>query len=201
MIDSYLTHFVQRKRLASQELTSYFLLTVLLLGVFTMMTTITGCATNKMDRINVPGNPILNDYGITFEIDWDVFESGTYIYNSQDVIEDLPHQMGGGRSGYMYFYTLILDFKFKDGREFHEEIDLKSLIQQMVKKHNVFDLKTTKWGGFAQVNIWVKSDRLVLDYNLSKVLKKGNPPMLYFKDYYYPVFEKILNQEKQEDNR
>ena len=152
-----------------------------------------GCAVAKEERMKIPGNPILNDYGITFKIDWDIFESGTYIYSPKDEIEDLPSLMGGGGSGYARFYTLILDFKFKDGREFHEEINLELLILEMVQKHNIFDLKTTKWGGFAEVNIRVKSDRLILDYNLSEMVKKEYPEMVLYKEHYYPIFEKKLD--------
>jgi|GEM_PF-6818702 len=140
--------------------------------------------------MKIPGNPILNDYAIRFDIDWDMLTSGTYIYSSGD---KRIHQLGGGRAGYTLFYPLIMDFKFKDGREYHENINIEPLIQKMVKNHKIFDLSKTKWGGFATINIKLESNRLVMNYELSEMIKKGNPPMMRSKYYRYPVFEKILD--------
>jgi len=175
------------------RITHAFSLIILLFGVFAIMTATTGCATNKMNRIKIPGNPILNDYGIRFKIDWDAFESGTYIYNPDNVIKGIPNLIGGGVFGHLDFYTLILDFKFKDGREYHEKIDLKPLIRKMVQKYTIPDLSKTKWGGFATIIIRVERDRIKMDYELSEMIKKGNPIRHLSKKYFFPIFEKNLN--------
>ncbi len=159
------------------------------ISIVLLILTVAACGSDKVERMKIPGNPKLNDYGITFKIDRSVFESGTYVYSPGD---RRKHGMGGGRFGYLDFYPLILDFKFKDGRKFYEEVDLKPLIQEMVKNHKIFDLKTTKWGGFAKIIIRVESDSIKMDYELVEMIKKESLPMMRYKRYYYPLFVKIL---------
>ncbi len=161
----------------------------LLLGVLIIMTTTSGCATGRMTEMRIPGNPDLNDYAIDFEPDWDVFEAGTFSYDPRDTRK----LWMGGRLGYQDFYTLTLNFKFKDGREYHEKIDIRPLIQKMVKQHQIFDLSKTKWGGGARLIITINTNRLSIEYLIYERIKKENPKRLLSKKRFYPVFEKTLD--------
>lgn len=152
-----------------------------------MMTT-SGCA-NSSNEFSLPGNPNLSDYTINFDIDWKVFESGTYIYGP----EGTEVRNISGRTGYQSFYDLTLDLKFKDGRKYHEKIDVQSLIVEMVKNHEIHDLSADNWGGMTILNISIKKDQLIIDYIVSERIKKGNPVRVLSKDYFYPVFEKTLD--------
>ena len=162
----------------------------LFLGVLILMTTTSGCATGRTTEMKIPGNPNLNDYAIFFEIDWDVYDSGTYSYGPEG---STVRRMGGGRLGYKLFFDLTLDFKYKDGREYHEKIDIRPLIQKMVKQHQIFDLSKTKWGGGARLIINIKADKLSIEYLIYERIKKENPKRLLSKKRFYPVFEKTLD--------
>lgn len=147
-----------------------------------------GCA-NNYNKVSLPGNPELSDYGIDFDTDWKVFESGTYVYGPEGSM--VRHM--SGRMGYQSFYDLTLDFKFKDGRTYHEKIDVKSLIEKMVKNHEIHDLKADKWGGRTELQIRIKNDKLIIVYEVSERIKEENPVKVFSKRYYYPVFEKTLD--------
>ena len=158
-----------------------------------MMTT-TGCAGRNSDGFRVPGNPFPNEYGLHFQVDWKVYDSGTWIYLPRGDERIDPHKMGNvGRSGYRSFNILTLDFKFKDGRAYHEEIDLRPLIAEMLKNNTIPDLSKTKWGGYTDVEINVHADKLSLVYVVTEYIKKENPPRRLSKDYRFPLLEKALN--------
>lgn len=152
-----------------------------------MMTATNGCAANGINEVKVPGN---YDYAILFKIDWAAFETGTYSYGPEG---STVRRLGGGRSGYELFFDLTLDFRFKDGRNFHEKIDIRPLIQELVKKHEIPDMTKTKWGGNAALIIRIEGDGLIIDYEVSEYIKKENPSRMLSKRYTYRVFEKSLN--------
>jgi hypothetical protein len=152
-----------------------------------MMTATTGCAANGIDEVKVPGN---YDYGINFKIDWKVFESGTYIYGP---LGSTVRRLGGARLGYELFFDLTLDFRFKDGREYHEKIDIRPLIREMVKKHDIPDMTKTKWGGGADLIISINVDKLSMVYEVQESLWKERTKQMFYKYYRYPVFEKTLD--------
>lgn len=160
-----------------------------LFGVLILMTTTSGCATGRMTEMRIPGNPNLNDYCIHFETDWDVFETGTFSYDPSDTRK--LHM--STRCGYQDFYILKMDFKFKNGREYHEKIDMRPLIREMVEQHKIFDLSKTKWGGGARLIITINIDKLSIEYLVYKRIKKENPKRLLSKKLFYPVFEKTLD--------
>ena len=163
----------------------------LFLGVLILMTTTSGCATGRMTEMKIPGNPNLNDYAIIFEIDWDVYDSGTYSYGPEG---STVRRMGGGRLGYKLFFDLTLDFKYKDGREYHEKIDIRPLIQKMVKQHQIFDLSKTKWGGMATLIVRIERDLLAIDYEVREYIRKENPKLFFSKPHLYPIFDKNLTK-------
>ena len=75
----------------------------------------------------------------------DVVEpGGTYIYGPEG---STVRKLRGIRGGYVDFYDLTLDFKFKDGREYHEKIDIRPLIREMIKKHDIPDMIKNEMGG------------------------------------------------------
>lgn len=150
------------------------------------MTATSGCAGSGMSELTVPGN---NEYGTRFNIDWGVFESGTYSYGP---VGSTVRRLGGGRSGYEMFFDLTLDFKFKDGREYHEEIDIRPLIQEMVKKHEIPDMTKTRWGGGATLVININDKKLSMDYEVSEYIWKESTKQMFYKNYIYPVFEKTM---------
>ena len=158
-----------------------------ILGVFIIMTTV-GCANNNND-FSVPGNPELSDYAINFDTDWKVFDSGTYVYGPKGS----EARYISGYTGHRLFYDLTLNLKFKDGRTYHEKIKIKPLIEEMVKNHEIHDLKADKWGGMTILNITIKSEKLVISYIVSERIKEENPVKVYSKRYYYPLFEKTLD--------
>lgn len=157
-------------------------------GVLIMITT-SGCANSNNKDVSLPGNPELSDYATDFDIDWDVFESGTYVYGLRS---SMVRRIGGIRDGYRSFYDLTLDFKFKDGRKYHEKIDVKSLIIEMVKNHEIHDLRADKWGGMTTLKIRIKSNKLIIYYVVSERIKEDNPINVFSKRYSYPVFEKTF---------
>lgn len=155
-----------------------------------MMTTF-GCAHNNNNRINVPGNPTAYSYGITFDLDWDVYDSGTFSYGPEG---STVRRMGGGRTGYELFFDLTLNFKLKDGREYHEKIDVRPLIEKMLEKYELPDLNKSKWGGMTDLRIIVQSNKLSLVYYIYENRKTENGQQeLFPKRYNFPVFEKRLD--------
>lgn len=153
-----------------------------------MMTATTGCAANGINEVKVPGN---YDYGINFKIDWKVFESGTYIYGPMG---STVRRLGGARLGYELFFDLTLDFRFKDGREYHEKIDIRPLIREMVNKYDIPDMSKTKWGGGATLIININDDKLSIVYEVHERIWKESPKQMFFNEYRYPVFEKTLHK-------
>lgn len=151
-----------------------------------VMTATTGCAASGMNEVKVPGN---DDYTTRFNIDWHVFESGTYSYGP---VGSTVRRLGGARSGYELFFDIILDFRFKDGREYHEKIDIRPLIQEMTRKHDIPDMTKTKWGGGAALIININDNKLSIDYEIHERIWKESPKQLLFKSYIFPVFEKTL---------
>lgn len=160
-----------------------------LFGVLILMTTTSGCATGRMTEMRIPGNPNLNDYCIHFETDWDVFETGTFSYDPSDTRK--LHM--STRCGYQDFYILKMDFKFKNGREYHEKIDMRPLIREMVEQHKIFDLTKTKWGGMATLIVRIEQDRLVIDYEVREYIREEKPKLFFSKGHLYPIFEKTLD--------
>ncbi|BHH84968.1 hypothetical protein [Desulforhopalus sp. 52FAK] len=153
-----------------------------------MMTT-SGCANSDYNNYSVPGNPNLSDYSINFHIDRGVLDSGTYIYGP----EGSKARYISGYTGHQSFYDLTLDLKFTDGREYHEKIEIKLLIEEMVKKYKIHDLSEDKWGGMTILEIRIKSDNLIISYIVSERIKEENPIRVFSKRYYYPLFEKTLD--------
>lgn len=141
-----------------------------------------------------PGNPDTNDYALHFRVDYKVVEQGaTYTYRYGGGSE--THDLGGGRSGYGAFGELVLDFTFKDGRVFHEVINLRKLMADMLQKYDIYDLKKTKFGGTAELNIRIDEKRVSIDYTITHRVAKN--PFYILKYYQYPIFEKILTHHKQ----
>lgn len=154
-----------------------------------MMMTTSGCSANIGSKIQIPGNPNLSDYSTHFDIDWKVFESGTYVYGPEgSAVRNIS-----GRGGYQSFYDLTLDLKFKDGRNYHEKVDVQSLIGEMLKKYDIHDLRADKWGGTTTLNIDIKRNKLIINYMVRERIIKENPKRYLSKKYYYPVFEKPLD--------
>lgn len=152
------------------------------------MTATSGCADSGMNEIKVPGN---YDYAIQIKKDRDVVEpGGTYIYGPEG---SAVHKLRGVRGGYVGFYELTLDFKCKDGREYHERIDVRPLILEMINKHDIPDMTKTKWGGNATLIIQIERDLLKLYYEVSEYIKRENPDRMLSEQHSFPVFEKKLN--------
>ena len=149
-----------------------------------MMTTTESARGSTLEEIAVPGN---YDYGTRFMFDWNVVDSGTYRYG---VEESKTRRLGGTRLGYELFYTLWLDFKMKDGREYHEIIDMLPLIKELVKTHDIPDVSKTKWGGSATINIKITDDDLVLEYEVTERIIE---PRYKLKNQYFPMFKKALD--------
>lgn len=147
-----------------------------------------GCATIHKKKL-IPGNPNLADYGLNFNIDWNVFDSGTYIYGPEGT-EPTPIS---GYIGLQDFYVLILDLNFKDGRKYHEKIDIKPLIKHMVKDKNIHDLSTDKWGGRTALNVGITRNKITINYTVYEYKIEENPKRHVSKKYVYPVFERPLN--------
>ncbi|MCK9171811.1 MAG: hypothetical protein M0P01_15485 [Treponema sp.] len=155
------------------------------------MITTSGCANNNYEKIQVPGNPSTYDYGITFDLDWDVYDSGTYSYGP---LGSEVERMGGGTTGYRLFHELTLDFKFKNGQEYQEKIDLRPLIKKMLVNHEFPDLSKSKWGGSVDIRIIVEQNRLSIVYYIYKRRRNENgQKRLSSMRYEYPLFEKNLN--------
>lgn len=146
-----------------------------------------GCAMGrKSDTFPVQGD---NEYGINFELDYDVFDEGEYFYAPFDRYSDSPLRMGGGRSGYRRYYTLIMNFSFKDGRSFHEEIDIEALMRDLADRENIYDVRGLLGSG-ATVEINISKHDLIIVYVISEVFFKPNYKI---KDYRYPLYRKELN--------
>ena len=164
------------------------------------MTGITGCSeVNSSHHYEAmpferqtPGNPTTNDYALHFRVDYKVVEQGaTYTYRYGGGSE--THGLGGGRSGYGAFGELVLDFKFKDGRAFHEVINLRKLMANMLQRYKIHDLSDTdlEYGGSAYLSINIDNNGIFIDYNLDKQMSMKP----YISQYYqYPLFEKVLSQ-------
>ena len=173
----------------------------LFLGVLILMTTTSGCATGRMTEMRIPGNPNLNDYAIVFKRERGVLESGTFSYGPEgSTIRKLGNRgrsgwkLGNrGRSGYKLFFDLTLDFKYKNGRKYHEKIDIRPLIQKMVEQHKIFDLSKTRWGGYTSLIIKIEPNRLAIDYEVREYIREENPKRFFSKGHLYPVFEKTLD--------
>lgn len=139
-----------------------------------------------------PGNPTTNDYALHFRVDYKVVEQGaTYTYRYGGGSE--THGLGGGRSGYGAFGELVLDFKFKDGRAFHEVINLRKLMADMLQRYKIHDLSDTdlEYGGSVYLSINIDNNGIFIDYNLDKQMSIKP----YISQYYqYPLFEKVLSQ-------
>ena len=168
------------------------------IGALILMTGITGCSeVNSSHHYEAmpferqtPGNPTTNDYALHFIVDYKVVEQGaTYTYRYGGGSE--THGLGGGRSGYGAFGELVLDFKFKDGRAFHEVINLRKLMANMLQRYKIHNLSDThlEYNGGAEVNIKIDKERIFIDYTLDKT-KSMNP--LISEYYQYPLFEKSL---------
>ena len=168
------------------------------IGALILMTGITDCSeVNSPHHYEAmpferqtPGNPTTNDYALHFRVDYKVVEQGaTYTYRYGGGSE--AHGLEGGRSGYGAFGELVLDFKFKDGRIFHEVINLKKLMADMLQRYKIQDLSDThlEYNGCAEVNIKIDKERIFIDYTLDKT-KSMNP--LISEYYQYPLFEKSL---------
>lgn len=165
-----------------------------------LMTGITGCSeVNSSHHYEAmpferqtPGNPTTNDYALHFRVDYKVVEQGaTYTYRYGGGSE--THGLGGGRSGYGAFGELVLDFKFKDGRAFHEVINLRKLMANMLQRYKIHDLSDTdlEYGGSAYLSINIDNNGIFIDYNLDKQISIKP----YISQYYqYPLFEKVLLQ-------
>jgi hypothetical protein len=88
---------------------------------------------------------------------------------------------------------LALDFRFKDGREYHETIDIRPLVEKMLNKHALPDLSKSKWGGFASLKIIIQSNKLSIVYRLFEQRKtEDGQRILTSKRYDYTLFEKKL---------
>ena len=144
-----------------------------------------------------PGNPRSNDYGLNFDIDHDIVQPGaTYQYNYGRMRE--THGLGGGRSGYGLFGELVLDFSFKDGRTFHEVLDLRALMRAMLQKYEIYDLSKTKFGGTAEIIIKIDKTRITIDYSLTE--RKQEEPHFVLSYIQYPVFVKDFNRTEVKDS-
>jgi len=155
----------------------------ILLGMLMMTTTLSGFCVTEDLWVEVPGD---DEYGTQFEIDWSVFDSGTYSYGPEG---STVRQVGGGRSGYLAFYDLTLDFSFKDGRRYSEIIDVNALMRKLIKKIEVFDNRNTRWGGSATLLITIHENELMLNYRISERTLEPDYELTY---YYYPLYKKKL---------
>lgn len=165
------------------------LLWLIVLAVFGVI--LTGCAMNRETEIfPVQGD---DEYGINFQLDYDVFDEGGYYYAPSDLYGGSarkPRKMGGIRSGYRRYYTLIMDFSFKDGRSFHEEVDIEALMRDLASREDIFDNRDTKWGGVTELEVTVDSGRLNIDYEVTERILE--PKYKVFR-YRYPLYRKALN--------
>ena len=192
-----------KMRSIHQKLFAIFLLLCLLAFL-------TGCA-QHVD--NVPG---AGSYGFFLIVEKDareLFESGKYFYSPvRTGLDGEKITKYGGRDwllGCGYFDVLTLDFKFKDGRVYHEEIDLRPLVEEMRQKyklppqmlptwHTAYYYKEIPimvgWAPFAKVNVKIMNDKLVMDYELTEDIPYPEG-VVGFKTqrHYYPLFEKVLD--------
>ena len=129
----------------------------------------------------IPGDDV---YYIDFKPDWEVFESGTFMYR-----DNYTYQLGGSRGEYNQFYIMQLQFKLKNGRSYSESLDIGELVKQMAETRNVFDVRKTQWGGSATVVTIIKENKLELIY---EVTQRIHEPFYQLRIHKYPLFEKEL---------
>ena len=188
-----------KMRSIHQKLFAIFLL-------FCLLASLTGCFSHTD---NVPG---AREYAINFEIDYDIFDSGKYHYKPLNTFPD-GNRMGGGRLGGGYFDVLIMDFKFKDGRAYHEEIDMRPLVEEMREKYKLPPQMLPMWHQhrlpgrqisllvgwsiFSNVNVKITRNKLLIDYQLTETVLVPVPPEIgpgfKYQTKNYPLFEKDLN--------
>ncbi len=154
--------------------------TVLLIGLLSLLA---GC---HGTHPKIPGADV---YYVSFKPDWKVFESGTFQYGG-----DRSHDLGGSRGEYNEFYTLHMQFKMKDGREFQESFDVEKLVNQLVATEEVFDTRMTQWGGGSKVVFLIKNDQIEVIYEVVEIIKKTK---LTFKKYKYLMLKKQLTAKSQ----
>jgi len=153
-------------------------------GVLMMTTGIDGIADAQDDFVEVPGD---DEYSIRFEVDWSVFDSGTFSYGPEgSTVRDI----GGGRGAYGAFFNLTLDFSFKDGRRYGEVIDVKEYVRQLAATVEVFGNRDTDWNVFATLVIQIEKNELALIYRVSEQILE---PDYEHRHHYYPLYRKTLN--------
>ncbi len=153
-----------------------------------MMTATNSCVAGKVGVMQQV--PEKFDYDTRFEFDWDVYESGTYSYGPEG---RMSSHMGKTRARYQVFFDLTLDFRFKDGREYHEKIDTQSLIRKMMGNYEIPDMTKTKQRRKVSLIVRIERDRLAMDYLVSEHIVKEKPKRQLSKRRLYPVFEKMLD--------
>ena len=144
-----------------------------------MMAMLSACDNTR----KLPGGVM--KYGVDIKKVFEEVEHGTFSFAN---FKDQP--LGNrGRGGYIDFPPLELKFTLKNGKQYHEVIELEPLMQQMEQQHNLPDVSQTEFGGFAYLKIKV-GKQLIIDYELS--IKTDNSGVRY-KDYSFPVYHKVLN--------
>ena len=155
-------------------------------GALLLMATVSGC------MLKTDSPPVLgaNFYGWNFKVDYkNAVESGTYRVGLES---NSPHGLGGGASAGTKYYTFWLDFRMKDGREYHEIIDTKILVRELREKFDVPDTRKTQWGGNALIIFYITNNELIIKYMITKYNKK-NPKIWKFEREYFPMYKKILD--------
>ena len=143
----------------------------LLFGALILMSELTGCNRHSRGREllpfekKIPGNPCLRSYTLAFGTDWKLFKEGTYSYIPKG--PDWVYHIGGSRTGYGLFDDLIMDFSFTDGRVFHEVIDFRKLMAEMLQRYTIFDLAKIPFGGFAELDVNIIQDKIIANYILT----------------------------------
>ena len=168
----------------------------LLFGALILMSELTGCNRHSRGREllpfekKIPGNPCLRSYTLAFGTDWKLFKEGTYSYIPKG--PDWVYHIGGSRTGYGLFDDLIMDFSFTDGRVFHEVIDFRKLMAEMLQRYTIFDLAKIPFGGFAELDVNIIQDKIIANYILSEPIQEEPHRILRY--YQYPVFVKDLSE-------
>ena len=103
----------------------------------------------------------VNEFGFSFEIDWDVFESGTYTF-----LDQKDRRIGGARLGNKFVTPLKLDVKLKDGRQFQETIDIEGIFKKIQKNRELPDISKSKYGGSTTLEIHI-GEEFELKYRIA----------------------------------
>ena len=131
--------------------------------------------------------------GFSFEIDWDIFESGTYSF-----IDVKNRRIGGARLGYDYITPLDLKIRLKNGEEFQKSIDVPQLLANLEKQFDLPNIKKSDYGGFASIEIHINTD-IELKYRMA--MKIDNSGVRYDRNHYSFYKEPLMRKKTSKEEK